>query len=118
MVQYPTRRDDMSKEPSKEMIFGLIQWIDRKKKTLFYRDDIFRGEMRNISIALIVIPFVVGLVVYEYGINLAFQGAYDLKTMITVFPVLFSSFAVEVALLAYFKPDFEENALKIRYKRA
>jgi len=110
--------DGMPKEPSKDIIFELVQWIDSKKNTLFYGNDIFRGEMRNIAIALVTIPIVVGLIVYEYGVNLAFQGAYDLKAMVTVIPALFSSLAVEVALLAFFKPDFEKNALKIRYKRA
>ena len=112
----------MSKETPRDMILELVQWIDDKRfqkgNMLFRRNDVFGGEMARLVIGLLVLFFVVWIVVYEYGVSLAFQGLFDFRAAMTASSVLLPALAVVIACLALFNPYFEKNKVKVRYERA
>jgi hypothetical protein len=112
----------MPKEPSTDKILELVQWIDdkrRQKKTMFFRrNDAFGGEMTRLVFGLVALFFVVWIIVYEYGVSLAFQGLYDFKAAMTASSVLLPALAVVIASLALFNPYLEKNQVEVRYNRA
>jgi hypothetical protein len=112
----------MPEKSPTDKILELVQWIDDKRLQkgtwLFRRNDAFGGEMTRPIIGLLVFFFVVWIIVYEYGVSLAFQGLYDYKAIIAASSALLPAMAVVIACLALFNPYLEKNQVEVRYKRA
>lgn len=98
-------------------ILDIIRLIDRNKKILFQRFDLFRGQMRFPTITFAGLFALVWGYEFILTILLTLQGRTDITTAASEITILLSLMGAIIAGLSLLSHYFEENIVKVNYDR-